>query len=47
MYVVQVEGGGDGVCPAGVLFPGSEEEEEGDPGEVCNSFVSWRAAVGD
>ena len=32
--VAQVEGGGDGVCPAAAVFPGSEEEEEGNPGEV-------------
>ena len=37
--VVQVEKGRDGVGPAGVVFPGSEEEEESDPGEVCNSVV--------
>ena len=37
--VAQVEGGGDGICPAGAVFPGSEEEEEGDLGEVCGSFV--------
>ena len=45
--VTQVEGGGGGVCPAGAVFPRSEEEEEGDPGEVCDSFLSWRADVGD
>ena len=32
--VAQVEGVGGGVCPAVAVFPGSEEEEEGDPGEV-------------
>ena len=45
--VTQVEGGGDGVCPARAVLPVSEEEEEGDPGEVCGIFVSWRDAVGD
>ena len=32
--IAQVEGGGYGVCPAVAVFPGSEEEEKGDPGEV-------------
>ena len=45
--VAQVEGGGDGVCPSGAVFSGLEEEEEGDPGEVCDRFFSWRADVGD
>ena len=31
--VAQVEGGGDGVCPTGAVFPGSEEEEECDTGK--------------
>ena len=39
--VAQVEGGGGGVCPAVEIFPGSEKEEEVDPGEVCDRFVSW------
>ena len=28
LYVAQVKGGGDGVCPAGAVFPRLEEEEE-------------------
>ena len=39
LSVAQVERGGDGVGPAGALLPGSEEEEESDPGEVCDSLV--------
>ena len=46
LYDVQVEGGGDGVGPAGAVFPGSKEEEESDPGEVCNSLVSWGDTFG-
>ena len=46
LYVAQVEGGGDGVGTAGAVFPGSEEKEEIDPGEVCNSLVSWGANFG-
>ena len=45
--VAQVEGGGEGVCPTGAVFHGSEEEEEGDPGEVCYEFFSRGAAIGD
>ena len=41
------EGGGDDVCPAGTVFPGSEEEEECDPGEVCDCFLSWGSSLGD
>ena len=47
MDVAQVEGGGDGVCPAGAVFPGTEEEEEGNPSEVSDSFFSWRTDVGN
>ena len=46
LYVAQVEWGGDGVGTASALFPGSEEKEESDPGEVCNSLASWRATFG-
>ena len=45
--VVQVGGGGDCVCPDGAVFSELKEEEEGDTDELCNSFVSWRAAFGD
>ena len=43
----RLKGGGDVVCLAGAVFPGSDEEEEGDPGEVYDSFFSLRAAAGD
>ena len=46
LYVTQVVGGGEGVGTAVAVFPGSEEKEESDPGEVCNSLVSWGATFG-
>ena len=46
LYVAQVERGSDGVSPAGAVFPGSKEEEESDPGEVCDSLVYWGATFG-
>ena len=47
LYVAQVERGSDGVGTAGAVFPGSKKEEESDPGEVCDSLVSWGATFGD
>ena len=46
LYVAQVERGSDSVGPAGAVFPGSKEEEESDPGEVCDSLVWWGASFG-
>ena len=46
LYVAQVERGSDGVVPAGAVFPESKEEEESDPGKVCDSLVSWVATFG-
>ena len=46
LYVAQVEGGGDGVGLSGAVFPGLKEEEESDPGKVCDSLVSWGATFG-
>ena len=45
--VAQVERGRDSVGPASAVSPGSEEEEESDPGEVCDSLVCWGATFGD
>ena len=47
LYVVQVERGSDGAGPDGSVFLGSKEEEESDPGEVCNILVSRGANFGD
>ena len=46
LYIAQVEGDGDSVGPAGAVFPGSKEEEESDPGEICDNLVSWGATFG-
>ena len=46
LYVAQFERDSDGVGPAGAVFPGSKEEEESNPGEVCDSLVSWGATFG-
>ena len=43
--VAKGERGGDGVCPAGAVFSGSEEEEESDPGEVYDCSYSGRSAL--
>ena len=47
LYVAQVERSRDGVGPAGAVFPRSEDEEESDTGEVCDSLVSWGATFGN
>ena len=44
--VAKGEGGEYCVCSARALFSGSEEEEERDPGEVCDFSPSRRAALG-
>ena len=43
--VVEGEGGGDGVCAAGTVFAGSEQEEEFDPVGVGDLLVSEGATL--
>ena len=38
--VAKVEGGGDCICSAHLVFAGLEKEEESDPGEVCDCSFS-------
>ena len=45
--VTKGERGGECVCYLGAVLSGSEEEEESDPGKVCDCFSSRQSALGD
>ena len=45
--VTKFEGGVDCVCSTRAVLNGSEEEEESDPGKVCDCSSSRLAALGD